>query len=111
MMKTPTQSYKTIVPPLICASVFALASWILFALTGPKPDTAALHRLNKLRLLREQDRNRLGFYSWVDRAKGWVRIPISRAMELEEQRLRAISPHPSADSSPFAPVSLIEIPP
>lgn len=110
-MKTPTQLYKIITPPLICASFFALVSWILFALAGPKPDTAALHRLNKLRLLQEEDRHRLGFYSWVDRAKGWVRIPISRALELEEQRLRAIPPHPSENSSPFAPVSLIETPP
>jgi|GEM_PF-5241287 hypothetical protein len=111
MMKIPTQLNKIIAPPLISASVFALASWALFALTSSKPDATTLSRFNKLRLLQEEDHKRLGFYGWVDRAKGWVRIPISRALELEEQRLRAIPPHPSENSSPFAPVSLIETPP
>ncbi|PWU08848.1 MAG: hypothetical protein C5B47_04105 [Verrucomicrobia bacterium] len=111
-MKTPTQTYKsTIVPPLICAGIFALASWLLFALTDPKTDTAALYRLNTLKLLREKDRQRLESYGWVDRSKGWVRIPISQAMKLEEQRLHATPPHPSAASFPFVPVSVTEVPP
>ncbi len=106
-MKTCSESYKS---SLVCAGIFALASWFLFFITGPTPDVAAVRRLEKLKALEKQDSHRLESYGWIDRAKGWVRIPIERAMELEKQRLRTVSPH-SVTSVPFAPVSLVETPP
>ena len=79
---------------VLCALLLSLGGWLLPRLNQPGPDTAAMGRLKKLRALQERDRARLETYAWVDRTKHWVRIPIERAMELEERDLRSVRPHP-----------------
>jgi hypothetical protein len=53
--------------------------------------------------LHEREDLLLNYYSWVDRSKGTVRIPIERAMELIAQRGLPVAPNPYASSRPGAP--------
>jgi hypothetical protein len=61
---------------------------IAIAIIGPAPrgDTyeqqRARDRGKKLKDLREEDAKALTTYSWIDKNKGTVRVPIERAMEL-----------------------------
>lgn len=94
--------------PALCVAIFVCAGGLMVFLSIPLgSDETSARRLKKLSELQEQDRIRLGSYAWVDRARGWVRIPIERAMVLEECKLRSIPPH-SVDEA-FAPV--VETPP
>jgi hypothetical protein len=64
----------------------------------PTVDAAELHR---------QEQELLDGYGWVDGAKGTVRIPIARAMELLVARgvpTRAAAPSPATATSPVPPL-------
>ncbi|QSR85709.1 hypothetical protein [Methylacidimicrobium sp. B4] len=52
-------------------------------------------RVSRLEALRKADREMLGRYQWIDRGKGVVALPIERAMELEEERLKSKEVGPS----------------
>ena len=68
--------------------LFALFGVIVLAIIGPMPrgsdyeETRAKKRMENLKTAQEDAEKALNSYAWVDRNKGVVRIPISRAMEL-----------------------------
>src|SRR5712692_8648002 len=68
--------------------LFALFGVIVLAVIGPAPrgDTyeqkRAKAREEKLKTAREEEAKALTTYGWIDKNKGIVRLPISRAMEL-----------------------------
>src|SRR5947199_10211842 len=68
--------------------IFALFGVIVLAIIGPMPrgsdyeETRAKKRMEKLKTVREDAEKALNTYAWVDKSKGVVRIPISRALEL-----------------------------
>jgi hypothetical protein len=68
--------------------LFALFGVIVLAIIGPMPrgsdyeETRAKKRMENLKTAQEDAEKALTTYAWVDKNKGVVRIPISRAMEL-----------------------------
>ena len=68
--------------------LFALFGIIVLAIIGPMPrgsdyeETRATKRMEKLKTVREDAEKALTTYAWIDKNKGVVQIPISRAMEL-----------------------------
>jgi len=68
--------------------LFALFGVIAAAIIGPAPrgDTyekqRAEARLKKLKDARDEDAKALTAYTWIDKNKGTVRLPIERAMQL-----------------------------
>ena len=78
--------------------LFALFGVIVFAIIGPMPrgsdyeETRAKKRLETLKTAREDAGKALNTYAWVDKNKGVVRIPISRAMELTVAELAQKKP-------------------
>jgi hypothetical protein len=102
--------------------LFALFGVIVLAVIGPMPrgsdyeETRAKKRMEKLKTVREDAEKALNTYAWVDKSKGVVRIPISRAMELTTADLakqkpalagpiatpQAQSPAPATSAAPAA---------
>src|SRR2546423_3473622 len=68
--------------------LFVLFGVMAIAVIGPAPrsdtyeKTRAEGRTKKLKDLRDEDSKALNGYSWIDKNKGTVRLPIERAMEL-----------------------------
>src|SRR2546421_7791723 len=68
--------------------LFALFGAITVAIIGPAPrgdsyeKMRAEARAKKLKDARDEDAKALTTYSWVDKNKGTVRLPIERAMQL-----------------------------
>src|SRR5256885_3637445 len=90
--------------------LFALFGVIVIAVIGPIPrnsdyeQTRAKKRIENLKTVREDAEKALNTYAWVDKNKGVVRIPISRAMELTTTDLSKQKPVPAgANSSPPSP--------
>src|SRR5438067_7732890 len=85
--------------------LFALFGVIVLAIIGPMPrgsdyeETRAKKRMEKLKTLRDDAETALNTYAWVDKNKGVVRIPISRAMELTTAQLAQQKP---AQAGPIA---------
>ena len=81
--------------------LFALFGIIVLAIIGPMPrgsdyeETRAKKRMEKLKTVREDAEKALNTYAWVDKSKGVVRIPISRAMELTTADLAKQKPAPA----------------
>jgi hypothetical protein len=81
--------------------LFALFGVIVLAIIGPLPrgsdyeETRAKKRMENLKTLREDAEKALTTYAWVDKNKGVVRIPISRAMELTVAQLSRQKPAPA----------------
>src|SRR5213080_2509873 len=81
--------------------LFALFGLIVLAIIGPTPrgsdyeETRAKKRMEKLKTVREDAETALNTYAWVDKNKGVVRIPISRAMELTTAELAKQKPAPA----------------
>src|SRR5438067_12989511 len=73
--------------------LFALFGVVVLAIIGPSPrgsdyeQTRAKKRMENLKTSREDAEKVLNTYAWVDKNKGVVRIPISRAMELTVAQL------------------------
>src|SRR5437764_1851796 len=93
--------------------LFALFGVIVLAIIGPSPRATdyeqmrAKNRMEKLKTSREDAEKALNNYAWVDKTKGTVRIPISRAMELTVAELAQKKPAaagpiatPQAQTSP-----------
>jgi hypothetical protein len=78
--------------------LFALFGVIVLAVIGPLPrgsdyeETRAKKRLENLKTSREDADKALNTYAWIDKNKGVVRIPISRAMELTIAQLAQQKP-------------------
>ena len=68
--------------------LFVIFGAIVLAVIGPSPRkdtyeaTRAKKRVDNLNALRTEDAKALTTYAWVDKAKGTVRIPIDRAMQV-----------------------------
>src|SRR5213596_2754462 len=81
--------------------LFALFGVIAAAIIGPAPrgDTyeaqRAEARLKKLKDARDEDSKALTSYTWIDKNKGTVRLPIDRAMDLMVPELAAKKPAPA----------------
>ena len=97
--------------------IFALFGVIVLAIIGPMPrgsdyeETRAKKRIEKLKTVREDAEKALNTYAWIDKNKGVVQIPISRAMELTTAQLAQQKPAPAGPiatpqaQSPAAPSS------
>ena len=78
--------------------LFALFGIIVLAIIGPSPrgsdyeETRAKKRMENLKTSREDADKALNTYAWIDKNKGVVRIPISRAMELTIAQLAQQKP-------------------
>src|SRR5438093_7788733 len=78
--------------------LFALFGVIVLAVIGPTPrgsdyeETRAKKRMENLKTAHEDAEKALNTYAWVDKNKGVVRIPISRAMELTVSELAQQKP-------------------
>src|SRR5437899_6380927 len=81
--------------------IFALFGVIVLAIIGPMPrgsdyeETRAKKRIEKLKTVREDAEKALNTYAWIDKNKGVVQIPISRAMELTTAQLAQQKPAPA----------------
>ncbi len=81
--------------------LFALFGVIVLAVIGPPPrrsdyeETRAKKRMENLKTSREDAAKGLNTYAWIDKNKGAVRIPISRAMELTIAQLAQQKPAPA----------------
>ena len=81
--------------------LFVLFGVIVVAVVGPAPrgDTyekmRADGRMKKLQDLRDEDSKALTGYSWIDKNKGTVRLPIERAMGLTVTELANKKPAPA----------------
>jgi len=81
--------------------LFALFGVIVLAIIGPMPrgsdyeETRAKKRMEKLKSVREEAETTLNTYAWIDKNKGVVRVPISRAMELMTAELAKQKPAPA----------------
>jgi hypothetical protein len=82
--------------------LFALFGVIVLAVIGPIPrgsdyeEMRAKKRMEQLKSVREDAEKALNTYAWVDKNKGVVRIPISRAMELTTAELAKQKPAPAS---------------
>jgi hypothetical protein len=78
--------------------LFALFGVIVLAIIGPSPrgsdyeETRAKKRRENLKTSREDADKALNTYAWIDKNKGIVRVPISRAMELTIAQLAQQKP-------------------
>lgn len=77
---------------------FGLLVWVVMGLV-PRGDDyekkRATARYEKLKTVRDEANSALSGYAWVDKAKGSVRVPIDRAMELTVAELAAKKPAPA----------------
>ena len=94
--------------------LFALFGVIVLAIIGPSPrgsdyeETRAKKRMENLKTSREDADKALNTYAWIDKNKGVVRIPISRAMELTIAQLAQQKP---AAAGPIATPEAQGVPP
>jgi hypothetical protein len=78
--------------------LFGLFGVIVLATIGPSPRTdsyernRAKKRADNLKTLRDEDAKALTTYSWVNKEKQLVRIPVQRAMELTLAQLAQTKP-------------------
>jgi hypothetical protein len=85
--------------------LFALFGVIVLGIIGPMPrgsdyeEMRAKKRMENLKTAQEDAQKALNSYTWVDKNKGVVRIPISRAMELTVADLAQKTP---AEAGPIA---------
>jgi hypothetical protein len=63
-------------------------------------------RMERLRTFNEEHAKALHEYSWVDKEKGTVRLPINRAMEITVAELAQRKPAPAGDATPDKPPGL-----
>jgi hypothetical protein len=81
--------------------LFALFGVIVLAIIGPMPrgsdyeEKRAKERMEKLKTVHEDAEKALNTYAWIDKAKGVVQVPISRAMELTVAQLAGQKPAPA----------------
>jgi hypothetical protein len=89
--------------------LFVIFGVIVLAVIGPAPrgdtykQTRAKNREQKLKALREENAKTLTTYGGMDKNKGVVRIPISRAIELTVAELAKKKPEPAYPIATPAP--------
>ena len=86
--------------------LFAIFGFFVWAVMGMMPrgdnyeQKRATARFEKLKTARDEQNAALHGYAWVDKAKGTVRVPVQRAMELTVAELAQKKPAPA---NPIAP--------
>lgn len=81
--------------------LFGLFGMVVLAVVGPSPrgddyeKTRAKKRMENLKTLLQEEEKALTTYSWGDKTKGTVHIPIDRAVELTMAELSAKKPAPA----------------
>jgi Na+-transporting methylmalonyl-CoA/oxaloacetate decarboxylase gamma subunit len=81
--------------------LFALFGLIVLVVIGPAArrsdyeEKRAKKRMETLKTVREDAEKALNTYAWIDKNKGVVRIPISRAMEVTTAELAQQKPAPA----------------
>ncbi len=87
-------------------AVFGTFAWVVIG-AMPRGDdyeaTRAKARVEKLKTVREEANGALNGYAWVDKAKGTIRIPIERSMEISVAELAAKRPAPAGPIATPAP--------
>jgi len=109
-VSTTTQPDNRSVWPIFIAGLLMIAlGWgateliRLWVATGSNVEAeAAVVRTKNLQELHASNEKELTGYSWVDKDKGTVRIPIQRAMELEIAALNTRKPQPGTLIDPDA---------
>jgi hypothetical protein len=97
----PTQSPAPFSTWVGVVLLFVLFGAIAVAVIGPAPrgdsyeKMRAETRAKKLKDARDEDAKALASYSWLDKSKGTVRLPIERAMELTVADLANKKPAPA----------------
>ena len=97
--------FSTWIGVLLLFCFFAVLVW---AVMGAMPrgdryeENRAKARLEKLKTVSEESDTALNQYGWVDKEKGVVRVPISRAMELSVAELAQRKPAPANPIDPAA---------
>lgn len=99
----PRSTFGTWVGVVLLFALFGLLAW---ALMGAMPrgddyeEKRGKARTEKLKAYREEISKQSGGYAWVDKAKGTVRMPIDRAIELSVTELAQRQPAPAGPLPP-----------
>lgn len=99
----PRSTFGTWVGVVLLFAFFGLLAW---ALMGAMPrgdkyeETRGKARAEKLKKHQEETAAEMKGYAWVDKAKGTVRMPIDRAMELSTTELAQRKPAPAGPLPP-----------
>jgi hypothetical protein len=99
-------SALTIIATLVLLGAFAGFTWLVFQQRQTIPTAASQKREERLKTLADlnaANQKILTTYHWVDKSKGIVGLPISRAMELVLNGLAANHPHPAGPINPPVP--------
>jgi hypothetical protein len=105
-MQQPRSTLGSWLGIVLLFGVFALFVW---AVMGAMPrgdkyeETRAQGRRDKLKAATEEWKPALENYSWVDKEKGVVRVPVERAMQLSLAELAQRKPAPAGPAGPKAP--------
>lgn len=81
--------------------------WVVSSTDRAAFDEEALRAKQRMEILAKvtDENNALTTtYAWADRAKGTVRIPVDRAVELAIAKLAAVPPHPAYAVDPAVPL-------
>jgi hypothetical protein len=101
----PRSMFSTWIGVLLLFCFFAILVWAVMG-AMPRGDryeqTRAQGRLEKLKTANEEAETALHKYGWVDKEKGVVRMPISRAMEVSVAELAQRKPAPANPIDPAA---------
>ncbi len=91
----PRSHFGTWIGVVLLFALFALLAWALLG-AMPRGDDYEQKRgearMEKLKALEQEVEPQLKGYSWVDKEKGTVRLPIDRAMELTVAELAQKKP-------------------
>ncbi|HEX8679821.1 MAG TPA: hypothetical protein VF683_07665 [Chthoniobacterales bacterium] len=91
----PRSTFGTWIGVVLLFGLFALIAWALLGVM-PRGDDyeekRGIARVEKLKAYHEEMSKQVGGYAWVDKAKGTVRMPIDRAMELSVAELAQRKP-------------------
>jgi hypothetical protein len=101
----PRSVFGTWLGVMLLFAIFALFVWVVMG-AMPRGDNyekkRAAARVEKLKTVRDEANSALQGYGWVDKAKGTVRLPIDRAMELTVAELAQKKPAPAGPLPPEA---------
>ncbi|HEX8280898.1 MAG TPA: hypothetical protein VF551_05950 [Chthoniobacterales bacterium] len=94
----PRSTFRTWIGVVLLFGLFALFAWAVIGAMPRGTDYEATRgkaRAEKLKALHEETAPQLSSYAWLDKAKGSVRMPIDRAMELTVADLAQKKPAPA----------------
>jgi hypothetical protein len=99
----PRSTFGTWIGVVLLFALFGLLAWALMG-AMPRGDnyeqTRGKARLEKLKTYHDEMDSQTKGYAWADKAKGTVRMPIDRAMELSVAELAQRKPAPAGPLPP-----------